>query len=90
MDQKVVIHCICWVSCATSPPLPATLDCELTRYSIFLMAFCTSLDIQVTSLLAFYATSSFSSHSLLSTIGVVGSVLNGKAAPSISSLPRLY
>lgn len=44
---------------------------------IFLMAFCTSLDIQVTSLLAYNATSAFSSHSLLSTVGVIGSVLNG-------------
>lgn len=41
------------------------------------MAICMSLDIQVTSLLAYNATSSFSKHSLLATIGVIGSVLNG-------------
>lgn len=44
---------------------------------LFLMAFCTSLDIQVTSLLAYNATSAFSSHSLLATVGVISSVLNG-------------
>lgn len=44
---------------------------------LFLMAFCTSLDIQVTSLLAYNATSAFSSHSLLATVWVISSVLNG-------------
>lgn len=58
---------------------------------IFLMAFCTSLDIQVTSLLAYNATSAFSSHSLLATVGVIGSVLNGiKSNPSIQASKILW
>ncbi|PUU82461.1 major facilitator superfamily domain-containing protein [Tuber borchii] len=57
---------------------------------IFLMAFCTSLDIQVTSLLAFYATSSFSSHSLLSTFGVVGSVLMAVVQPPIAKIAHVF
>ncbi|KAG0639083.1 major facilitator superfamily domain-containing protein [Tuber brumale] len=57
---------------------------------IFLMAFCTSVDIQVTSLLAFYATSSFSSHSLLSTVGVVGSVLMAVVQPPMAKIADVF
>ncbi|CAZ82313.1 unnamed protein product [Tuber melanosporum] len=57
---------------------------------IFLMAFCTSIDIQVTSLLAFYATSSFSSHSLLSTVGVVGSVLMAVVQPPMAKVADVF
>jgi MFS family permease len=45
---------------------------------IFLMAFCTSLEGQTVASLAVYATSSFSKHSLISTVLVVQNVVNGK------------
>lgn len=54
--------------------------CELvvlTRCSIFLMAFCTSLEGQTTMSLSAYATSAFSKHSLISTVLVVQNVVNG-------------
>jgi MFS family permease len=41
------------------------------------MAFAVSLDLQCTSLLTIYATSSFSSHSLVSTVAVIQGVLFG-------------
>lgn len=44
---------------------------------IFLMAFCTSLEGQTVASLAVYATSSFSKHSLISTVLVVQNVVNG-------------
>ena len=43
------------------------------------MAFCTSLEGQTVSSLAVYATSSFSKHSLISTVLVVQNVVNGKS-----------
>jgi hypothetical protein len=46
--------------------------------SIFLMAFCTSLEGQTVSSLAVYATSAFSKHSLISTVLVVQNVVNGE------------
>jgi hypothetical protein len=52
--------------------------CPLTHGRIFLMAFCTSLEGQTTASLAVYATSSFSKHSLVSTVLVVQNVVNGK------------
>lgn len=45
--------------------------------SIFLMAFCTSLEGQTTMSLSAYATSAFSKHSLISTVLVVQNVVNG-------------
>lgn len=45
--------------------------------SIFLMAFCTSLEGQTVMSLSAYATSSFSKHSLISTVLVVQNVVNG-------------
>ena len=45
--------------------------------SIFLMAFTTSLEGQVTYPLAAFAVSSFNNHSLLSTVYVVQNVVNG-------------
>lgn len=50
----------------------------LTGPSLMLIANITSLEIQVTSNLTFYATSSFAAHSLLSTIAVVQGVVSGK------------
>jgi hypothetical protein len=45
--------------------------------SIFLMAFTTSLEAQVTYPLAAFAVSSFKKHSLLSTVYVVQNLVNG-------------
>ncbi|KAF3483011.1 uncharacterized protein GIQ15_02335 [Arthroderma uncinatum] len=50
---------------------------------IFLMAFCTSLEGQTVSSLAAYATSSFSKHSLISTVLVIQGVVNGELTWSI-------
>jgi hypothetical protein len=46
---------------------------------IFLMAFVTSLEGQTVWGLSVYATSSFSKHSLISTVLVVQGVVNGKS-----------
>ncbi|KAJ5585425.1 Major facilitator superfamily domain general substrate transporter [Penicillium hispanicum] len=46
--------------------------------SIFLMAFCTSLEGQTVMSLSAYATSAFSRHSLISTVLVVQNVVNGE------------
>jgi hypothetical protein len=50
----------------------------LTDFSIFLMAFTTSLEGQVVSTLSVFATSSFNAHSLISTVLVVQGV-NGRS-----------
>lgn len=55
--------------------------------SIFLLAFCTSLEGQTTVNLTVYATSAFAEHSLVSTVLVVQGVVNGMAICSISD-PR--
>jgi hypothetical protein len=57
--------CFCWT------------PTDLAR-SIFLMAFCTSLEGQTVMSLSAYATSSFSKHSLISTVLVVQNVVNGE------------
>ena len=53
----------------------------LTYSSIFLVAFCTSLESQTTTNLTVYATSAFAEHSLVATVLVVQQVVNGKACP---------
>ena len=50
----------------------------LIECSIFLLAFCTSLESQTTINLVVYATSAFSKHSLVATVLVVQGVVNGK------------
>lgn len=52
----------------------------LTGRSIFLLAFCTSLEGQTTINLVVYATSAFSKHSLVATVLVVQGVVNGKVS----------
>jgi hypothetical protein len=47
--------------------------------SIFLMAFCTSLEGQTVMSLSAYATSAFSKHSLISTVLVIQNVVNGES-----------
>jgi hypothetical protein len=59
---------------------------RLTEDRIFLMSFCTSLEGQTVMSLSAYATSSFSKHSLISTVLVVQNVVNGKMhRPSLDS-----
>lgn len=48
------------------------------------MAFCTSLETQTVMSLTAYATSSFSKHSLISTVMVVQNVVNGEWAFLVS------
>ena len=54
----------------------------LICYSIFLLAFATSLEAQTTSNLTVYATSAFSAHSLVATVLVVQQVVNGRSYSS--------
>ncbi|PWY92915.1 siderochrome-iron transporter [Aspergillus heteromorphus CBS 117.55] len=55
-----------------------TRSLVIAYISIFLMAFCTSLEGQTVMSLSAYATSAFSKHSLISTVLVVQNVVNGK------------
>ena len=57
-------------------------------HSIFLLAFCTSLESQTTTNLTVYATSAFAEHSLVSTVLVVQGVVNGM--PCIPTAPSKY
>lgn len=65
------IRFVCAVPCVDDHTL-------IRRQSIFLMAFCTSLEGQTVMSLSAYATSAFSKHSLISTVLVVQNVVNGK------------
>jgi hypothetical protein len=58
--------------------------------SIFLMAFCTSLEGQTVMSLSAYATSAFSKHSLISTVLVVQNVVNGKSRAVVLPFPGQY
>ncbi|KAH8696081.1 siderochrome-iron transporter MirC [Talaromyces proteolyticus] len=57
---------------------------------IFLMAFCTSLEGQTISSLAVYATSSFSKHSLISTVLVVQNVVNAVIKPPMAKVANVF
>ena len=57
---------------------PLRLEFGLRRFSIYLLAFCTSLEGQTTVNLTVYATSAFVQHSLVATVYVVQNVVNGK------------
>ena len=54
-------------------------DCLILMNSVFLMAFCTSLEGQTTINLTVYATSAFAEHSLVATVYVVQGVVNGRS-----------
>ncbi|KAI9773639.1 MAG: hypothetical protein M1840_006913 [Geoglossum simile] len=54
------------------------------------MAFAVSLDSQCTSLLTIYATSSFSSHSLVSTVAVVQGVLMAVVKPPMAKIADVF
>jgi hypothetical protein len=61
------------------PHLLVVLSLNLVMLcSVFLMAFTTSLEGQVTFPLTAFATSSFNQHSLVSTVYVVQGVVNGR------------
>lgn len=62
--------------------LIAILSHRLMNPSIFLMAFSTSLEGQVVQSVSVFATSSFQTHSLISTVYVVQGVVNGNFLPS--------
>ncbi len=55
---------------------------------IFLMAFTTSLEGQVTYSVVAFATSSFSSHSLIATVYVIQGVVNGRFGIPLSCQMR--
>lgn len=58
--------------------------------SILLMAIATSFSEQLGYLLAPFATSSFGHHSMLSTISVIGSVLNAVFQPPIAKFADVF
>ncbi|KAF9883200.1 hypothetical protein FE257_003857 [Aspergillus nanangensis] len=58
--------------------------------SIFLMAFCTSLEGQTTMSLSAYATSAFSKHSLISTVLVVQNVVNAVIKPPMAKVADVF
>ncbi|KAK0646236.1 siderophore iron transporter mirC [Cercophora newfieldiana] len=58
--------------------------------SIFLMAFTTSLEGQVTYPLAAFAVSSFNNHSLLSTVYVVQNVVNAVIKPPMAKIADVF
>ncbi|KAI2768350.1 hypothetical protein DTO012A8_6451 [Penicillium roqueforti] len=58
--------------------------------SIFLMAFCTSLEGQTVMSLSAYATSSFSKHSLISTVLVIQNVVNAVIKPPMAKIADVF
>ncbi|KAJ5234302.1 uncharacterized protein N7469_003470 [Penicillium citrinum] len=58
--------------------------------SIFLMAFCTSLESQTVMSLSVYATSAFSKHSLISTVLVVQNVVNAVIKPPMAKVADVF
>lgn len=58
--------------------------------SIFLMAFCTSLESQTLMSLSAYATSAFSKHSLISTVLVVQNVVNAVIKPPMAKVADVF
>lgn len=69
-----------WVRTSKTENFLNSLEPETDRrgFSIFLLAFFTSLEGQTTTNLTVYATSAFSNHSLVATVLVVQGVVNGK------------
>ncbi|CAG8054881.1 unnamed protein product [Penicillium olsonii] len=58
--------------------------------SIFLMAFCTSLEGQTVMSLSAYATSAFSKHSLISTVLVIQNVVNAVIKPPMAKIADVF
>lgn len=78
--RSLIVAYIRFVWLATALPRfyrASSFNADLAN-SIFLMAFCTSLEGQTVMSLSAYATSAFSKHSLISTVLVVQNVVNGE------------
>ncbi|KAI3336587.1 siderophore iron transporter mirC [Xylariaceae sp. AK1471] len=59
-------------------------------FSIFLMAFTTSLEGQVTYSVVAFATSSFSSHSLIATVYVIQGIVNAVIKPPMAKIADVF
>ncbi|KAI9801126.1 MAG: hypothetical protein M1833_002994 [Piccolia ochrophora] len=62
----------------------------LAYVGIFLMAFSTSLESQTTLALSIYATSSFQTHSLVSVVLVVQSIVNAVIKPPMAKIADVF
>ncbi|KAJ5102738.1 hypothetical protein N7532_003267 [Penicillium argentinense] len=67
-----------------------TRSLMIAYVSIFLMAFCTSLESQTVMSLSAYATSAFSKHSLISTVLVVQNVVNAVIKPPMAKVADVF
>ncbi|KAL4927378.1 siderochrome-iron transporter MirC [Aspergillus undulatus] len=67
-----------------------TRSLVIAYISIFLMAFCTSLEGQTVMSLSAYATSAFSKHSLISTVLVVQNVVNAVVKPPMAKIADVF
>ncbi|KKK18582.1 hypothetical protein P175DRAFT_0438590 [Aspergillus ochraceoroseus IBT 24754] len=67
-----------------------TKSLVIAYVSIFLMAFCTSLEGQTIMSLSAYATSAFSKHSLISTVLVVQNVVNAVIKPPMAKIADVF
>ncbi|KAL4980836.1 siderophore iron transporter mirC [Aspergillus desertorum] len=67
-----------------------TRSLVIAYISIFLMAFCTSLEGQTIMSLSAYATSAFSKHSLISTVLVVQNVVNAVIKPPMAKIADVF
>ncbi|KAL5334530.1 siderophore iron transporter mirC [Aspergillus crustosus] len=67
-----------------------TRSLVIAYISIFLMAFCTSLEGQTIMSLSAYATSAFSKHSLISTVLVIQNVVNAVIKPPMAKVADVF
>ncbi|KAL4874132.1 siderophore iron transporter mirC [Aspergillus spectabilis] len=67
-----------------------TQSLVIAYISIFLMAFCTSLEGQTIMSLSAYATSAFSKHSLISTVLVIQNVVNAVVKPPMAKVADVF
>lgn len=74
--------CVCSVKDIVEAGKAIKLTLHARVHRLFLMAFITSLEGQVTYSLTAFAVSSFNEHSLISTVYVVQGVVNGLQSPS--------
>ncbi|KAL8937589.1 MAG: hypothetical protein Q9211_003606 [Gyalolechia sp. 1 TL-2023] len=69
---------------------PLEPETDRRRFSIFLLAFFTSLEGQTTTNLTVYATSAFSTHSLVATVLVVQGVVNAVIKPPMAKIANAF
>ncbi|KAJ4395127.1 hypothetical protein N0V91_011063 [Didymella pomorum] len=67
-----------------------TVSLVFAYVGLMLLANITSFEIQVTSNLTFYATSAFSSHSLLSTVAVIQGVVSAAIKPPMGKIADVF